>query len=79
MTRVTEVYEQVKALTAEERSQLAELMNEVLEVKAPASERKFVKPDYAAQLKADFPQGIVIEDPDAFWEEMRAERIELLR
>lgn len=78
-TRAAEVFEQVKALTADERSQLATLMRELNSLESSEPNSSFKIPDYAARLEKMFPNGPVIEDPQTFWDEARSERIDLLR
>lgn len=77
-TRAAEVFAQVKTLTRDERAQLTELMNELKPKDLPRP-TNFKMPDYAARLKEMFPNGPVIDDPQAFWDEARAERIDYLR
>ena len=75
----TELLEKIKGLPPSEQSAFAALFHRweasgngdaSLVTKNPVQ-----MPDYAARLKKLFPNGPIQGDPQAFWDELRTERI----
>ena len=86
MSSVAELFEQAKQLPLGEREVLLELLHrwqmegrQKPEQTPLVPEKKIVIPDYAARLREDFPAGPIIDDPQAFWDELRSGSIDCLR
>jgi hypothetical protein len=74
----TELLEKIKALPPSEQAAFAGLFQSWKaggNGAAPTAPQRPVQlPDYAARLRRLFPDGPISGDPQAFWDELRAER-----
>ena len=74
----TELFEKIKALPPSEQATFAGLLQgwkpSGIGTTPSVPKQPVPLPDYAARLQAMFPDGPINGDPQAFWDELRAER-----